>query len=142
MAGTFNLTFKVQDAIQSVVESVGLSGVAVNTGTDEADLAVPYVICSCNGSSGEMVPFSGNFKMNAAVKIVSSADDSTRAEHDARMYSVYDALIADGIAATLTAAVTDFHVFNVAFVRISEDVEDRKFISMLEMEVVCCGTDL
>jgi hypothetical protein len=56
--------------------------------------------------------------------------------------TVFDVFLYDNIAATLSAASTDFFVIGVKNPRHSERTEARLHISELSLECYACATDL
>jgi len=140
--GANDLESKVEEALASVVTAQALSGLNVHTGLDEDNLNVPYVICMCAGQGEEVLRDSGTFKLEAVVKVVSSADDETLAEHRSRLATVRDSIMDSGIAATLTAAVSEFHVYDVELAGLGAEFEDRKYSNSLELNVTCCASDI
>lgn len=139
-----DLNAKVEEAMDSVVTDLALSGVTVNTGGTAETLTTPYVICSClgGGAEAENLKGTGVYVHAATVTVGSSMDDGTLATHRARVASVFDAFRDDAIAATLSSAVSGFHVYDVTFTGATQEEADRKLMNTLEMEIVCCASDI
>lgn len=136
-----DITCKVEAALKSVVDSVGLSGVTVNTGVEEEALALPYVICAADGAQEEILG-TGIFRCTGRVTVASSADDSDLATHRSNVSSVFDAFLDSAIATTLSAAVDDFYVYSVMPGGMPSATENRQLRNSLEMEIVCCASDI
>jgi hypothetical protein len=136
-----DITCKLEAALKVVADSVGLSGVTVNTGVEEEGLALPYIICAADGSQEEILG-TGIFRCTGRVTVASSADDSTLASHRANVSAVFDAFMDSDIAATLSTAVDDFYVYKVMPGAMPSTTENRQLKNSLEMEIVCCASDI
>lgn len=128
--------------MQDIVEDLSLSGVTVLTGADDAIKVVPNVICMCDGSSEEDPKFSGNWAVNAAVIVTSSAKDTTLATHRSTVSSVFQAFSTTTIAADMAGKVSDFHVFGVVLGDMDSERNSVQFTDTLNMEIHCCANDL
>lgn len=151
MAAPYNdLLSKLEAAEKSVIDALALTGtragdavdLTVNTGLDDSDLLRPCAICQAEDTTEEAVRDSGNFRVKTRIRIQSHSTDEDLAIHRARVGAIADAFHRDDIAATLTAALADFHVFDVEFLGLTADPEGDSFQTDIELTVVCCGMDL
>jgi len=136
-----DLTCKLEESMKMVVDGLSLAGVTVNTGVEEETLAVPYVICAADGMQEE-IKSTGIYRCGARVIVASSADDTSLTDHRTRVSTVFDAFLDSGIATTLSGNVSDFYVYDVAFGGQPAAMENRQMKNTLEMEVVCCASDI
>lgn len=138
-----DLNGKLEEALVSVVNGLGLdASITVNAGLTPDDLALPYVVCTATGSGDEVVRGTGIFPVTATITVASSADDTALADHRARVATVFDGFLSDTISATLSAAVDDFHCFDVFFRSLPAEEVDRQLRNMLEIEAVICGVNI
>lgn len=151
MAAPFSdVLSKLEAALASVVSALTLAGtrgtetvsVAVRTGLDDDDALLPRVTCQADEATEEAVRDTGNDRVRAFVHVHSHSGDETLAAHRERVATVIDALRMDDISAQLTAAVTDFHCFDVQFIGPQHDPAGNTFHTALELSVVCCPSDL
>ena len=150
----FNNPGKLESAMKSVVDGLSLTlygdetAIGVNTGQDDSELPLPSVTLAVIGSSGqEFIKGTGILQSKAVVRVTSSST-ITLAQHQARAAAVFDGFFNDTIAATLAAAVADFHVYDVKFeapdIARRDPRDDNAFVwvSELMLEVVWCGSDI
>lgn len=138
-----DLNNKLEEALKSVVDGLGLAAtVTVNTGADLDELALPYVVCAASGGGQQEIIGSGLFRIGCSVLVASSADDDTLADHRSLVDSVFGGLRTSTAEIDLSDAVSDFHVVYVEFTGSTAEEADRKLMNKLEMDVVCCGTDI
>lgn len=139
-----DLNSKLEEAMKSVVDDLALASVTVNAGATTEDLATPYVVCACSagGTEAENLKGTGIYVHTATVTVTSSLDDDTMVTHRSRVASVFDAFRDNDIATTLSSAVSDFHCYDVLFRASPMDESERKVSNILEMEVVCCASDI
>jgi len=141
---------KLEAALASLTSALSLTGtlgtaavsVAVRTGLDDDESLLPRVTCQAEESTEEAVRDTGNDRIKAWVHVHSHAEDETLATHRARVATVQDAIRMDDIAAQLTAAVSDFHCFDVQFIGPQHDPDGNTFHTALELSAVCCPSDL
>lgn len=152
----FNDPGKLEEAMRVVAATASLSiysgdapatSVSINTGMDDGDADLPLVTCAILGGSEEWVRGTGNLQSTVVVRMTSSAL-VTLAEHRARAAAVFDRFMQTDIAATLAAAVSDFHVFQVRpqtpepTRRDPREGDSFVWVSELGLEVLWCGTDI
>lgn len=152
-----DLESKVEAAMLAVVNGLTLSGdsdeeaLVKNTGLDDEAFGVPNVICSCPSVEDETVRGTGIFRARAAVTVTSNFNDATLTTHRARVATVRDAFMQTDIAATLSAALADFHCYEARVLAMRSSVGFRDqgetnfgavTKNVLELEMVCCGSDI
>lgn len=143
--GYNDLFSKVEEALKVVVDAAGLdSGVTVNTGLDDDNIQAPYVLCGAVGSSGEVVTDTATHEIQAQVIVASSADDGDTplATHRAFVQTVFDAILDSDIAATLTAAVSDFTVLDVWESSRDSDQVERDIRNILNLTLIAAPSDI
>lgn len=133
---------KAEEAMKSVVDGLGLTGVTVNTGMDDTTLEAPYVVCSASGAEEEVVRHTGILRVNCSIRVCSLADAEDLATHRTRVATVFDALRYSDVADTLSAAASDFHVFESSESGRESVTEDRKIMDILNLDLVCCGSSI
>lgn len=151
---------KLEEAMAAVVSGLSFSmfegdspatAVAINTGQDDDELRLPSVTCAVAGAGQEVVKSAGIWRTPAVVRVTSSAN-LTLAQHRSRAGAVFDAFLQTDIAAILSAALADFHCYDV-FPQSPEPTrkdprEDESggrsytFVTEMTMEVVWCGSDI
>jgi len=153
MAAPFNdLESKLEAAMLALVNTLTLTvgadeeALTKNTGLDDDAFGVPNVICYAEVGS-EYVKDSGNFVCQCRVTVTSHPSDTTLANHRARVATVRDAFMDDGLAATLSANGTDFHCLTIerrSGMRheIASRDDGKVMKSTMEFEAVCCGSDI
>ena len=137
------LPTKLETALVAVVNAVGLVGVAVSGGMSSATLSRPSVVCHVSDSAVEEIKDTAIFRFKAGIIVRSSPDDGldiTVAK--ARVGQIADAFLDSSIAATLSAAVSDFYVYDVSYSGWQHGTDERDWSTTLEIEVLCCGTDI
>ncbi len=145
-----DLNSKLEAALAAEISALTLSGtrgsesvdVAVRTGLDDDELLVPRVTCQCNDTAEEAVRGTGIFRLRAAVHVHSHSSDETLAVHRERVATVIDAIMQSDIASQLTANVSDFHCYDVNFDGHEQGTEGNLMHTVLNVEAVCCGSDL
>lgn len=134
---------KLEEAMQSVVTGLALSGVASLTGSDDATKTSPNVICRANVSEPDGPAFSGNYTLSAEAEVNSQAGDDSLATHRTRVAAVFDAFQDDGLIGTLSAAVSDFTVQGIVNQGYDKgQQEDTQWSDRILLDVYCCGTDI
>lgn len=137
------LPSKLEAACVAVASAIGLSGTVVAGGMADGTLSHPAIVCSVQEGSQEEIRDSGIFRFRVSITTKSSPDDGTDITiHQSRMGQVADAFLDSDIAATLSAQVPDFHVYDVQFSGWVSDREDRSWLVGLELDVLCCATDI
>ena len=147
MPAPFNdLLSKVEAALKSVVDSLGLTGCTVNTGTDDDTLETPYAVCQARNAADNELRDLGVWTVEAAVMVGSSADDvgtdGALIEHRRRVAEVIDAIQSDGIAASLSAAVPDFHCFDCHFSGLESDRVNRRWVDTIRLDITSMARDV
>jgi len=136
-----DLASKVEEACLAVVTATGAS-VTLNAGLTVDELLTPYCVCACVSAGEEVVRNTGIYRVSVQIMVVSSADDSTLANHRSLVATIFDAFQYDTVEATLSAAVSDFHVYDVFYNGFESSVEERKLINQLNVDMVCCASDI
>lgn len=143
MGAPFNDVFsKAEEAAKSVVDDLSLSGVTVNTGIDEDELAAPYVVLFASSSGDEVVRSTGIISLTLDVTVASLADAHDLDSHRARVAEVFDSFLDSGIAVTLSSAIDDFHCYEAVETGRAADTDDRKLTNTLSLDLVCCGSSI
>lgn len=136
---------KTEAAMQSVVDALALSGVASLTGSDDATKSTPCVISIAESCDGEQPQFSGNHTVHCRVTVVTQAADFPGlSTHRARAATVFDAFSNDGLAASMSAAVTDYYVYpsSLTVGGYSKDNTETQFQDSILFDIYACGRDL
>ena len=139
-----DLCSKLEDALKSVVDTLGLdSSVTINTGFSTDEIEGPYVLLIATGQADELFFNSGIYTMSASVEVASNMDDqSSRAAHRDIVGTVFDAFMHSTVHVTLSAAVDDFHCYQVRSSSQPQSVEQRKIVNGLELDCVICGSNV
>lgn len=136
-----DLTNKLEEAANAVLTAAPISGLTGYTGQSSATRAHPSVVFMAQ--SGEEFPQgSGNYRMALAARVESSGDVSTLAAHRGYFAGIVDLFTDSAIAATLSAALADFHAIGANNPKFSESIEDRAYVSELSLDVYCCAVEL
>ena len=78
------LNDKIEEALASLVSAAVGDLASVVTGKASGTKALPVVICAANGSGEDDPPGSGNFWVDVAVQVKTSASDSETAKEDSQ----------------------------------------------------------
>jgi len=132
---------KCEAAMKSLIDALAVSGLTVNTGIEDDELAAPYAICYAD-SSDEIVRGTGLLTASMAISVVSMADIDSLATHRARVATIFDGIRQSDAHETLSAAVTDFHCYEVVETGRDSGMEDRKLRNTLNVDLVVCGSDI
>lgn len=133
---------KVQNALKSVVDDLGIADYSVLTGQEDDEMQRPYIICACSNTVEETVKDTGVYNVEARVIVCSSADDTTLAAHQDTVGQVFDAILDTGIEATLSAAVDDFHCYDVFDFRSEQEYAERSHKDVLIVNMIVCPSDI
>lgn len=152
MAAPFNdLLSKVEAAYKSVIDALALTGkrgsedgvaVTVLTGLDDETAELPKVICAAQDTAEEVHYNTGILRLTVQIHVISHSADESLAIHRARLAAVADAVMTDDRAAVLSAAVDDFHCYDVHWLGLSADPDGNSFHTIAELSAVCCGADV
>lgn len=151
MAAPYNdLLSKLESALASALSGLTLAGtrggaavtVPITTGLDDESATKPRVTVSAQETEDEIFQGIGTFRVPAAIHIHSHSGEETLATHRARVATVADAVMASDIAATLAAAHTDFHCYDVIFNGLSASPTDNAFHTTINITAVCCCATL
>jgi hypothetical protein len=138
-----DLAGKVEAALKSLIDGAGLdAGVTVNTGQSVDDLELPFAVAWCDGAGDQIQLGIGTFRLSAMVIVSSSADDSTLTEHRALVKQVFESFMTNSVEADLSAAVDEFHVWEVRFGSQPSEEEDRQMITRQEMDIVAQASNV
>lgn len=137
------LPTKLEAACAAVVTAIGLTGVTVAAGMTGQTLSRPSIVCAVTDSAGEELKDSGLFRFRVGVIIKSSPDEGVDITvSKGRIGQVGDAFLDSDIASTLSSQVSDFYVYDVSFAGWQHSPEERDWTTTLELDVLCCGTDI
>ena len=151
MAAPYNdILSKLEAALASVVSALALTGtlgadsvsVSVVTGLLDSTTTLPRVVCSAKDSTEEVVRDSGLFKVSCSVHIYTHTGDETLAVHRERVATVSDALMTDDRAAVLSAAVDDFHCYDLQMLGTSAEPDENCLHTAIEFVAVCQCADV
>lgn len=152
MAAPYNdLLSKLEAALASVITPLALTGtrgstagiaVAVLTGLDDDTATLPRVVCLAKDSTEEAVRDSGIFKVACSVHVFTHSSDETLAVHRERVASVGDAIMTDDRAAVLSAAVDDFHCYDLQMGGVSAEPDENCFHTAFDFTAVCMASDV
>lgn len=141
---------KGESAFKSLVDALTLTGtragesvsVASLTGQEDDQKTVPRVTCSIEEDGEEIVRKSGIYRNQGQIEIVSNLSDETREIHQTRVKTVMDVLIYDTLESLLSAAVTDYHVYEVVWRGPRHETDENSTRTIYPFEIVHCCTDL
>ena len=134
---------KTEEAVASVITSLAIAGLNVYTKQDDAEQTLPKAIVKC-GYFRELhnQGLYGDFQGNVAVRIVSNADDTTLAQHRARVAEILDPLSRDDFHTTASAAVSDFTMIAADEMAVEHSVDERSFVTEWARNVTVCASDV
>jgi hypothetical protein len=132
MAAPFHsIKRKAEDAVAAIINSLKvtgqLAGVTAFKGFSGSALTVPRYEVVATEAEAEVVgaTVTGNMTVTVTVTMISQADDTTRATHQANAAAIEDILMRDDVAAQLnSASVTEFKAFSWYPVRSVDSVVD------------------
>lgn len=101
----------------------------------------PNILVKCQRAHCE-VTTEGSWKARARVEIRENADDVTEDEHFEHAGEVFSVFATATIADDLSAALADFTAFLVVRVEQGWNVDGRLWVSYLDLEIDCCGSDI
>jgi hypothetical protein len=142
---------KTEEALASVVTGLSLTGtrggdavdVATLTGLDDDAATIPAVVCIAQSAPSEIVLHTGNREVPFSIEIRTNLNDETLAVHRARVATVADSIYRDDIAATLSAAVSEYYVFDVrSDGGLTEEINGETVTTSIRGIAVCCCSDL
>lgn len=144
-----DLASKFEAALKSVVDALSLTdsasaAVPCFTGLDDDNHATPCVVVKCDPGQEE-VPDSGVDRVTCFVKVytrMGGDKGETLAQHRTRTATVFDAMRQDNLAATLSAAVSDFYVYDIWKTNETPDQTEKCLVNILQLEAVGCASDL
>jgi len=150
MAAPFNdLTSKVEESLKSVVDALSLldsasASVPCFTGTDDDDHQTPCVLVHAMQSNEEPLD-TGNFHFKCLIHVqtrIGGDSGETLAQHRTRCAKVFDEFIASDANSTLSAAVSDFYVYDVTNEGFSSSQADSTVVNTLQIDVLACASDI
>lgn len=138
-----DLLNKIESAFATVVTSAGVTGLNVYTHQDDETQALPKAIVRAERFQERFeTGLYGNFQGVVGVRIVTNADDTTESAHRDIVATVFDKLSMDDLAATVSAAETDFTLIGVLAMAQEHGQEDRSHFSEWGAEILCCPSDV
>lgn len=152
MAAPYNdLLSKLEAALKVPLDALALTGtrgtnsaaaVSILTGLDDDAAALPRVVAYAQDSPEETVRDSGIFAVRVQLHIFSHSADETLAVHRARVATVIDAVMTTDRADVLSAAVADFHCYDLQDLGPAAEPTGHAFHTVREFLAICCATDL
>lgn len=161
MSQTNYITDRLQQALKAYLQSKSFANIPQNSiyaGIDRADpggllehlglrppagRALPCVVCLCESAEAEDVEhFFGNWDCEAQVQIMMNFHDTHNDTQHETVTEILDVLSHQGLATDLSAAVDDFTARKVFIKAQSWTVEGAKWIAILTLRVLCCGSDI
>lgn len=123
----------------------------VYTAKDNSDKTLPAIICEADGSGEEDPPSTGNFWVTAGLSLRHTAVDDgvdggeMKANDQAILTALSNAIFIDSLAADLSAAVDDFTVFpnseNLEAPH-RDQIADGVWEDTIQFKALCCASDL
>jgi len=119
-----------------------ISGVTIHPGVDPSNLNMPCIVANCLGAE-EYPKFTGNYKVELQVEIMSQADDTTAAVHRSRVARVRDEFANDWVGASLNTHVTDFTVaggkstWGVIMGQSESSLDESHWVTRIPFEIFC-----
>lgn len=132
---------KVESAFKTVIESLAITGLRVYRGNDGEERLSPFAIAMADSAAQE-IRDTGLWRVVVSILVASSADDFTLDAHRGLVGQVFDKLMEDDIAATLSASTVDFHVYDCESTGLVNDQQDRLWVDQGQFDVVCCPSDI
>lgn len=125
---------------------------------DVSEIAEPCVIVECAGAQADpQMGQTGVWRAECRITVRTSPDEfisgtfgnATSETQSERTGIVFDALMDTTAAATMSAAVADFHVFGgtsaedsgILFDSLSQEIRERGWGTVLSFTVICGGSD-
>lgn len=144
MAAPFNqILFKAEDAIAIRVATATLPGSPViHKGGGTASEVLPKIVIVAESAQEREPRFKRNYSVTVGIHVVTSLDDSTRADRIALAGAVADAVSTDTLAEDLSTDVSDLRVFAALMEKQSQAVADRSHIYSIELMLVCAPSDV
>ena len=152
MAAPYNdILSKLEAAMKTVLDALALTGtrgtdtaavVSILTGLDDDAALLPRVTVHAIETQSEEVRDSGIFNVKVQVHIHSHSADETLATHRTRVATVIDAIMQTDRADVLSAAVTDFHCYDLQDLGPGAEPTGRAFHTIREFNAVCCPMTL
>lgn len=140
---------KGEAAFVSLVSALTLTGtrggeevaLEVHPGRETGQKEAPHVACIIDGGGDELVKGTGIFRHSGHIDVATLFDENTETEHGVLAKTVADALITDSIAADLSSAVADYHVYDVTFGS-PQSENSGHVITRLPFQITHCCSDL
>ena len=138
--GANNITQTLELAVQAYLVSKGIDTL-INVGLTKSEDAPQIIKVVCQDATNEE-PYDGNWQCRLRVEVESNCDDYTEAEHKDAAAEVYESFFSATVADDLSAAYASFAAQEVIPTKQGYMLQDRKWVSYLEVDVNCCGSDL
>lgn len=146
MAWAHNITQKVMNASRALLASSSVTGIpasSIYAGIDDENLTNPRIICRCQEANIlEEAPFSGNWIARLEIVVRSNADDIEPDAHFDLAGHAFSVFFTGTEVTDLSAAIPDFTVFQIVPRRQTYDLEGRSWVSILTLDVACCGSTI
>lgn len=142
-----NITRLVEIAARDYLRTCisGIDSASIYGGFDDDRLiATPRVVCTCNQADAEGPADEGVWACRLEIRAISNADDRTEDEHHLFAGEVFSQLMVGraDTAARITAALLDFDCQDILAISQRKSLEERRWVSILEMKLVCSGSTL
>lgn len=101
----------------------------------------PAVLVRCKRAQGR-VTTEGNWVAHARVEVRENADDTDADDHHDHAGELFSLFRTDTIADDLSAALSEFTCFQVVVIEQGWDTDGRLWVSYLDLDLECCGSDI
>jgi len=138
----YDLEYKTEQAFLSRLAAASIAGLNQYAGHNSAEMALPW--CSVHARQGDEFPVgSANYRVHVEITVAGSADDGTpETTHKTFVGKVRDALLVATLPGDLSAAVADFTCPDAWAGPVETRVEDRRFLSTLEITIIAANADI
>lgn len=140
-----NITYLCQKAARNFYAGQSFSWVTdpdsqIVTGISSGEVALPNLVCQCKNADAA-VPWEGNWSATLRITVRSNCDDSTADEHHERSGDVFGMLMTDTAKGDLSDALEGFSAQQVLPISQGWDVDEDTWVSWIEFQVECFGSD-
>jgi len=142
-----NITRLVELASRDYLRSAGLSqpeSASILGGFDDDDLPTPRVVLTCNNAEPDGNADNAVWSCTLEVKVISQCDDKTEDEHHELAGEVFSQFMIGRTETSdaLSAAYSGFLCQDILPAGQSKSIEERRWVSVLTLRVICNGSDL
>lgn len=140
---------KGEAALVSIVSALTLNGtrggetvaLEVHPGRETGEKLAPFVACVINDGGEEVVKGTGIWRNSGHIEVATLLDETNETEHAELFRTVADSVVTNSIAADLSSAVSDYHVYDVTFQAPTSE-NDGHTTTRLPFQIVHCCSDL